>query len=117
MFGCQLDHSTMLNDVVDEGAGADSYYMFKFGGRVQIYASHVLVANNAIPVSDKNYKYDQLTSSGSVKTLIFDYGKTFGLDINKSQLNPLNNKINGYLQEDIIIRDNYIFIIRIVNRG
>lgn len=111
VFGCKLEHSTILNDIIDESQGAAPgfFYMYKFGARIQIYASDILVANNYIPESNQNFFYNQVTNSGSEKKLMFDYGKTFGLDINKSNLNPLSNKYEGYLQDNVIIRDNYIF--------
>ena len=41
--------------------------------------------------------------------LIYDYGKTFGIDVNKTFFNDCMNKEEGYFQEGVVVKDNYVY--------
>lgn len=111
VFGCNFFNSVVTNNVYFNGLkdGHEGYFMFKFGARISIYASHIFVANNTLPKPTAGFKYDQITNSGSQKTILFDYGNIFGFDINKNYLNIFSNKTEGYLQENVIIKDNFVW--------
>ncbi len=120
VMGCALVNSTVSNDNLINYAKEkfdtidDFYYMYKFGARIGIYGDDVFVANNWLPKSDDCFKYGQTTAvygtdSNHWSTLLFDYGKIFGLDINKGYLNPFNNNVMGYKHENVVVRDNFVY--------
>lgn len=126
VMGCALRNSAVVNDDLINLAKekydtiSSFYATYKFGARVGIYGSNVFVANNWLPKSHKCFKYTQTTGITQQdqcnqtfgchqRTLIFDYGKTFGLDINKGFLNPYSNKEVGYKHENVIIIDNFVY--------
>ncbi len=113
VFGCVFRNASVLNDVIDEGYGADGFFAYKFGARVAIYASHVLVANNVMPKPDRSFKYTQRTNSGQEKTILYDYGMTNAIDINKTFCNVNGNKHNkttgGYWKPGIVVKDNWFY--------
>ncbi len=125
VFGCRFDHCTMSNWGLDDysnGAIDDSTYYYggyRHGSRINIHGSNVLVANNVISKSDKNFYYEQLTydrkvdDTASVNTVLFDYGKIHGINVNKELVDGLSNRCdfeNGpYYEKNIIIRDNWVY--------
>ncbi|MBV6652768.1 MAG: hypothetical protein KI786_03380, partial [Mameliella sp.] len=122
VFGCKLVNSTIINDgqIDYPRDGSFGYYMYKFGARISIYGSNVFVGNNLLPASTENFFYTQNTGitqqdqcgqffGTHESILLFDYGKTLGIDVNKNLLNLCNNKLEGYLLPNAIIRDNYIY--------
>jgi hypothetical protein len=87
---------------------------------VGVYGSNVLVANNYMPKPDKCFKYAQTTAitqqdkcnqafGNHRTTLIYDYGKSFGIDVNKGFLNPFSNTMIGYLAENVVVSDNWVY--------
>lgn len=121
VMGCQLDDAAVVNDVYDEGAGPDGFYMDKFGARIAVYGKNVFIANNTLPQSSKNFAYMQKTcntvqSSGCAKKcdgtpqtkILFDYGKTMGIDVNKSLLGYVSSNA-GLLEPGVVVRDNYVY--------
>jgi hypothetical protein len=126
VMGCALKNSTVVNDDLinfakDKGVSVTQfYYMYKFGARIGVYGNDVFVANNWLPKSRDCFKYTQTTGitqqdqcntifGSHDRTLLFDYGKTFGIDVNKGFLNPYSNSSVGYKHENVVIRDNYIY--------
>lgn len=126
VFGCVFKNSAvgnhdLINFAKEKYDTIQSYtYPYKFGARIGIYGSDVLVANNYMPKPDKCFKYKQTTGitqqdqcnqvfGNRYSTLIYDYGKVFGLDINKGFLNPFSNSEEGYLHENVIVMDNNIY--------
>lgn len=110
VFGCQFVNSTVTNDVYFDGyPGSTGYFNFKFGSRICIYASDVFVGNNSMPKPTASFQYRQVTQSSQEKILQFDYGLTHGIDINKQYLNIFSNKFEAYTQENVMVRDNYVW--------
>ncbi|MCY3019343.1 MAG: hypothetical protein NTW87_10000 [Planctomycetota bacterium] len=121
VFGCVLEDAAVLNDVYEEGNGPASFYAYKFGARIGICGSRVFVANNVLPISKRNFKYTQTTRKTDVgkgggsmilrefvpdTTILFDYGKTCGVEVNKLLCGPWES---GADQEGVIVRDNWVF--------
>ncbi|MBA3706322.1 MAG: hypothetical protein H0W84_10635, partial [Bacteroidetes bacterium] len=122
IFGCVFQDAAVMNDAMDFGSGPSGFYMYKFGARVGIYGSDVFIANNVLPKSTKNFKYTQLTcntdqNSGCTKkclstrnsSVLFDYGKPNGIDVNKELLGLTGFGSGGFFKERIIVEDNYVY--------
>jgi len=136
VFGCVLEQSAVLNDSVrmgrpddPEGFGEGGYYTHKFGPRVAVYGSNVLIANNLLPISrGRNFKYAQTTrrtfpngKGGSMgfdpprqSTIFFDYNKTLGIGVNKSLLgltkdSPTGKAGAGFFAEGVAVIDNWVY--------
>ena len=126
VFGCVIKNSVVGNHNLIQYAREKydtikvSTYPYKFGARVGVYGSNVFVSNNSLPKPDKCFKYTQTTAitqqdkcnqafGNHRTTLIYDYGKSFGFDINKGFLNPFSNTMIGYLAENVIINDNLVY--------
>ncbi len=122
VFGCVLEDAVVSNDnIVDYTEKGDfDYYMYKFGSRIGVYGENIFIANNLLPKSTKSFAYSHttgITKSNQCnqsfgehqRTIIFDYGKTFGIDVNKGYLNVCRNKNNGYFERGVVIRDNYVY--------
>lgn len=132
IFGCRFDDCAITdnfmelyktangvrNDSVDPG----SFHTYRFASRLNLDGANIFVGNNAISKSDKNFYYDQKIQrhnqvvSGSpfqTKTILFDYGKQGGIDINKSLITRAGNRcnyLNGpYAEENVVVRDNWIY--------
>ncbi len=112
VFGCKFEDAGLPNNIYDSGFGAGGFFVEKFISRIGIYGSNVFVANNVLPKATKNFDYHQLTSEGN-KRIIYDYGFSMGIDINKSYCNINSNKWNqktgGYWGEGVIVRDNWVY--------
>ena len=119
VFGCVLEDAAVLNDCFEEGNGPSSFYAYKFGPRIGVCGSRVLVANNLLPISTRNFKYAQTTrltyaGKGNAMRLgdfvpdteiLFDYGKTGGIEVNKQ-----SGAFGGGLDaEGVVVRDNWVF--------
>ena len=80
VFGCVLEDSAVLDDFSDPGYGPDGFHTQRYGARLATYGSRVLVANNVLPRSRKNFTYSQkmsphLPTRGGDRVL-YDYGTT-----------------------------------------
>ena len=129
VFGCLMQDAALTSSPMNYGAGEDSYYTAKVAGRVGVYGSNVLIANNAIPKSEKCFKYQQVTCKinqsnkyeacldTSVSTVLFDYGKMVGIEVNKSakgvgkywELGGFFNWPRSFEGHGVVVRDNYVF--------
>jgi hypothetical protein len=112
VFGCVLEDAAVLDDYSDPGYGSDGFRTSPQLARIIAYGSNVLVANNLLPRSRKNFRYRQKTTApGKGSMVMFDYGKTCGIDINKELLSfaGANGTCPGYYEEGIVVRDNYVF--------
>jgi hypothetical protein len=122
VFGCVLTNAAAMNGMVDEGFGPDGFYMAKFTPRIGVYGSRVLVANNLLPRPDKCFLYKQttrrtrsnppyITNKTRTSTIMFDYGKTCGVDVNKDLLGMVhdNGRCGGYFEEGVVVIDNNVF--------
>ncbi len=135
VFGCVIERGAVLNDYdtcgraeFRGGFGEEGFHMAKFGARVAVYGSRVLVANNVLARADKgNFLYRQATvetiarngnefkiGTNRVSTVMWDYNRTMGLDINKDLLGLvraglLETRRGGYFEEGVVIRDNWVF--------
>jgi hypothetical protein len=110
VLGCVLEDSAALNDFHDPGYGPNGFAPQRHTARIAVYGSRVLVANNVLPRSRKNFTYRQKTSRGAGPVL-YDYGKTIGIDVNKELLMLMreDGKCPGYYEEGVVVRDNYVF--------
>jgi hypothetical protein len=110
VFGCIIEDAPPVNDYLDPGYGPDGFSTPPNSARIAAYGSRVLVAKNVLPKSRKSFAYVQQTSRGK-KTLLYDYGKTCGIDVNKELLAPARDDgaCPGYVEEGVIVRDNYVF--------
>lgn len=113
VFGCAFGDAAVLDDYTDPGYGPDGFTASPHCARVVAYGSRVLVANNLLPKSRKTFAHRQRTDKQMAQVL-FDYGNTCGIDINKGLLSEAaaGGKCPGYFEEGIVVRDNYVY-----NRG
>jgi hypothetical protein len=114
VFGCVLEDAAVLDDFLDPGYGPDGFHTQRSCARIIAYGSRVLVANNLLPRSQKNFTYSQRTRPRSARgdsLVMFDYGKTCGIDINKELLAGVrqDDRCPGYFEEGIVVRDNWVF--------
>ncbi|MEI7831907.1 MAG: hypothetical protein WCJ56_01745 [bacterium] len=134
VFGCVLEKAAFLNDYdtcgraeAKAGFGPAGFHMAKFAARVSVYGSQVLVANNLLPKSEGNFIYEQGTAQtiaqkgnafkiGAPRTskVMWDYGRTMGVDINKELYGLLNSdllitKKSGYFAQDVVVQDNWVW--------
>jgi hypothetical protein len=119
VFGCIIEDAPPVDDFMDSGYGPNGFSTPRYGARVAVYGSRVLVANNVLPRSRKNFTYSQQTDHGN-KALLYDYGKTCGIDVNKELFmfvgdggkdknGSAGDGCPGYFEEGIVVRDNYVF--------
>ncbi len=106
VFGCAIEDGAVVNRALDEGFGEDGFSTDRFAARVAVYGSRVLVANNRLPPPTRAFRYSQKTSSGEIRELLYDRGKTLGIDVNKELLGRARD---GYFEEGIVVRDNVVF--------
>lgn len=137
VFGCVLEDAVAVNNSITMGRrdtpggfGPEGYYMAKFAPRIGAYGSRVLVANNLLARSTgRNFKYRQLTryaypggrgnsmafGEESVRSVLFDYNKACGIDVNKVMLgltgrrSPEDRPRNGFFEQGVVIRDNWVY--------
>jgi hypothetical protein len=115
VFGCVLDDAAVLDDFLDPGYGPDGFHTSRYCARVVAYGSRVLVANNLLPRSRRNFRYRQKTTvsgPGKAPSLVqFDYGKTIGIDVNKElfAFAGADGTCPGYFEEGVVVRDNYVY--------
>lgn len=135
VFGCVLEQSCVVNESVTmgrpdyaEGFGIGGYYMFKFGPRIGVYGSRAFVANNLLPLSrSRNFKYEQTTrytfpfgghqagyDPPRKSTVLFDYNKVMGIDVNKDMLgftktSAVGEAGAGYFAPGVAVIDNYVY--------
>ncbi len=132
IFGCRFDHSAVTDNYMElykssAGVRNDSVdnttiHNYRFSSRINMDGANLFVANNALPKSNKNFYYDQKIqrhnqvvpgSPFQVKTILFDYAKAGGIDVNKSLITRTANRcnyLNGPLVEpNVVIKDNYVF--------
>jgi hypothetical protein len=111
VFGCVLEDSALLDDFSDPGYGPDGFSTSRYVARIAVYGTRVLIANNYLPRSSKNFPYTQTTSAKEKSKVLFDYGKTIGVDVNKELLTGarVDGSCPGYFEEGVVVRDNYVF--------
>jgi len=135
VFGCILEDAVVVNDSITSGRpdnrsgfGPDGFYMAKFGPRIGVYGSRVFVANNIIPKSEgRNFTYRQTTRRTWPKggagmgfdrpresTVLFDYNKAAGVDVNKCLLgltkpDAVGRATPGYFEEGVVVRGNRVY--------
>jgi hypothetical protein len=115
VFGCVLEDSAVLDDFLDPGYGPDGFHTYRHGARIAAYGARVLVANNLLPRGTRNFKYKQKTrphpANKGGPNVLFDYGKTMGIDVNKELLAwaRAEGKCRGYFEEGVVVRDNSVF--------
>lgn len=123
VMNVKIVDGTPLNDMIfidrnGNTATADMFSEYRFTGRISLHGSDIFVANNVVAKPTRNFGHEQMTEAG-LKTVLFDYANTIGIDINKSNLGGNQDAESvtgtlgsGYYWENIIVRDNWVF-----NRG
>ena len=127
VMGCVIEDACVLNDIVMENRnngknfGPNGYYMYKFGGRIQIYGNDVAVMNNLLPMSQKAFLFrqtvghnpqqseDQNRWINQEETVLFDYNYTTGISVNKETVNLFTNTDAAFFGENVVVRDNRVF--------
>lgn len=125
VFGCRLEDSAPTDDVTNAAAGYSNFTWvdttainpFRYTGRIGVYGAHLFIANNAIPASLKSFRHEQLARERNrparIDTILYDYGCTIGIDVNKSlasqYVNRCNLKNGPFYEQDIIIQDNWVY--------
>jgi hypothetical protein len=115
VFGCVLEDAAVLDDYLDPGYGPNGFHTSQQCARLIAYGSRILVANNLLPQSKKNFAYRQRTTASrgekDTNVVAFDYCKTCGIDINKELLAHArqNDTCPGYFEEGVVVRDNFVF--------
>ncbi|MCC5828134.1 MAG: hypothetical protein JJU36_01680 [Phycisphaeraceae bacterium] len=142
VFGCRLESAAFLNDFDNagrkespEGFGPDGFHMARYVARISVYGSQVLVANNHLPIeSRRHFTHEQTTVRTSPvhgrgqgnayqmlntrrSVVLFDYGRTMGIDVNKDLLTLLQAPLRedferGFHEPGVAILDN-----RVANHG
>jgi hypothetical protein len=115
VFGCVLEDAAVVDDFSDPGYGPNGFATQRYGARIAVYGTRVLVANNLLPRSRKNFRYRQRTkpppARGQDRVILYDYGKTCGIDVNKELLLAAGDdgRCPGFFQEGVVVRDNWVF--------
>ena len=132
IFGCRFDDCALTdqymelykstNGIRTDSVDAGTFHTYRFASRLNIDGANVFVANNALPKSDKNFYYDQKIqrhnqvvqgSPFQTKTILYDYAKQGGIDINKALITRAANRcnyLNGpYVEENVVVRDNFVY--------
>jgi hypothetical protein len=137
VFGVQLTDATIVADwyvpvgnnhpTFGSAVEADDFHIHRWSGRIAITGSDVFVANNCIPMAERNFVHQQATirriSSGSgfawqtpaeQRRILLDYGQVIGIDINKNHLalSQPREPGTGYYGTNVHVWDNFVF-----NRG
>ncbi len=122
VFGVKLTDAVVMNDFY-LGAGngpdgkQDAFWAYRFCGRIAAYGSDVLIANTTMPKSANNFVYKQWTKLNSLprptaaRDILFDYGHSIGIDVNKNLLGLAKPSAPGagYYMDNVVIRDNYVY--------
>lgn len=106
VFGCVIEDGAVVNRALDDGFGPEGFATDRFAGRIAVYGSRVLVANNRLPAPNRAFRYRQVTSSGEPRELLYDTGRTLGIDVNKELLGRARQ---GYFEPGVVVRDNVVF--------
>ena len=132
IFGCRFDHCAITDEYMElyksangqrtDSVDANTFHTYRFSSRLHLDGANIFVANNSITQSDKNFYYDQkIQRHGQVitgspfqsKTILFDYAKQGGIDVNKGLITRAINRCNyitgPYAEENIVLRDNFVF--------
>ncbi|MFP3938326.1 MAG: hypothetical protein ACLFVW_08280 [Phycisphaerae bacterium] len=101
VFGCKLTDSAVNMSHMEYGD-----YPHRWAARLAAYGSRVFIANNCLPKSDRVFKYQH-----HGMTQIYDYGKTIGIDVNKSLLGLVRDegRCPGYYEPGVVVRDNWVY--------
>ncbi len=138
VFGCRLDRAAFLNDFdtmgrpeSPEGFGPEGFHMARYLGRIAVYGSRALVANNHLPLPEVGpFVHDQTTVRtgpvhgrgmgnayfiGETRTrpVLFDPGRTMGIDVNKDLLTLIQGPLvhdfdRGFHEPGVAVLDNRV---------
>ncbi len=115
VFGCIVEDAPPLDDFSNPGYGPDGFSTQRYLARIAVYGSRVLVANNLLPKSQKNFTYSQHTSASKgekgTNPVQFDYNNTCGIDVNKELLIAAreDGTCPGYFEPGVVVRDNWVY--------
>ncbi len=127
VYGCIVEDGGPLNSAVMEGRtngknfGQDGYWLQKFGARIQVYGSDVLIAGNHLPKSRRGFLYRQTVGHNPAQsndssrwqnqeqTVYFNYNCVTGIDVNKELLNPYADKDQLYFAENVAVIGNRVY--------
>lgn len=127
VFGCWFENVTNNGSIMNKCGNVDAIPKLirpeRFGARLTVYGSRVLVANNVLSKPTKSFlfrnkigNYSEGTAPdylGMVDTvLLFDYARSLGIDVNKQitmEENPADINKSQLYNEGVIVQDNYVF--------
>jgi len=128
LMGCIFEDGVVFNDYVDLGCGTQSFYPMFWSARVAVYGSRVFIAGNVLPKSTRCFTYSQKTRSTNngqriggceSSTILFDYNKTCGIDVNKELLgqegnqspgsDPTMSADSGLFKQGVAVIDNWVY--------
>ena len=129
VFGVKMSNCSAPNYVMDRKKVTGKGFKHENGGwrfsaRIGIDASNVFVANNVIDYPTKCFGYQAPTSTyntttsgytaASNKWLVYDYGNSIGIDVNKNLLSSCANRTmvaqqQGFYEPNVVIRDNWLY--------
>lgn len=126
VFGCRLDHAAATQDMISDAGGPastnpdrpydpDFLFNFRFAARLAVYGSNVFIGNNAIPKSDKTFKFTQMTGVReplAARDILFNYSQQIGIESNKQLVSQRSNRCNltngPYYETNVVVRDNFV---------
>lgn len=144
VFGCRFENAVVHDDIWGHGNLAETkmygYFGSRFVGRVVVYGENIFVANNIIPKPTKCFLFDmnvkvigagdattlglEITGTGSsgsssnqIRTVMYDYARSIGFDINKSLASQRENRCvleadinkSSLYSDNVVVQDNYTY--------
>jgi len=139
VFGCRFENAVATDDIWKKGnystTTTDSlnygYFGSRFIPRVAVDGDHIYLANNIIAKPTESFYYNMkhhvmipenagchggCTPTQQIRTLLFDYARSIGFDVNKSLYSQRSNRciLEGenhgtYYSNDVVVQDNYTF--------
>lgn len=118
VFGVKMTNCILPNYVIDKAQSNQLRFYhensaWRFGPRVGVYGNNIFIANNVLDTPTASFVHKDAYHPD--KDVLFDYGYSLGIDVNKSLWSFVNNVCDiddpnaMYYQENIVIRDNWVY--------
>lgn len=118
VFGVKMTNCILPNYVIDKAnKNKLPFYhensAWRFGPRMAVYGNNIFLANNVLDKPTASFVHKD--AYHPTKDVLFDYGYSLGIDVNKSLWSFANNVCDiddpnaMYYQENIVIRDNWVY--------
>ncbi len=144
VFGCRFENAVVHDDIWYHGNNPATsmygYFGSRFVARVVVDGENVFIANNIIPKPTECFLFDMAIkmfytsapgqwydntemsnacnsgcpSRNEIKTVMYDYARSIGFDVNKSLNSQRNNRClllgtdrSPYYSENVVIQDNF----------